>query len=92
MGRPAERPRPRPGERIYELGVGDDDQNIEEDFEQWKENGLWPALLKACGKEGADASQEHQQQTAESVVASLQLRAEAGEGTWARAVPILSPA
>jgi len=67
------------GERIYELGVGDDDQNIEEDFEQWKENGLWPALLKACGKEGADASQEHQQQTAESVVASLQLRAEVQE-------------
>eukprot|EP00747_Dinoflagellata_sp_TGD_P184388 gnl/TRDRNA2_/TRDRNA2_39970_c0_seq1.p1 gnl/TRDRNA2_/TRDRNA2_39970_c0~~gnl/TRDRNA2_/TRDRNA2_39970_c0_seq1.p1 ORF type:complete len:687 (-),score=148.90 gnl/TRDRNA2_/TRDRNA2_39970_c0_seq1:84-2144(-) len=35
--------------RIYERGEGDDDQNIEEDFEQWKGNGLWPALQKACG-------------------------------------------
>lgn len=36
--------------RIYERGEGDDDQNIEEDFEQWQENGLWPAILKALGK------------------------------------------
>ena len=36
--------------RIYERGEGDDDQNTEEDFEQWQENGLWPAILKALGK------------------------------------------
>ena len=39
------------GSRIYERGEGDDDQNIEEDFEQWRENGLWPALRQALGKE-----------------------------------------
>lgn len=37
-------------ERIYGRGVGDDDQNIEEDFEKWRENGLWPALHKAFGR------------------------------------------
>lgn len=36
--------------RVYARGEGDDDQNIEEDFEQWQENGLWPALLKALGR------------------------------------------
>lgn len=44
--------------RVYERGEGDDDQNIEEDFEQWKENGLWPALRKALGKEESQGKED----------------------------------
>lgn len=35
-------------ERVYELGLGDDDGNIEEDFITWKE-GLWPAVCNTFG-------------------------------------------
>jgi len=34
------------GERVFDLGVGDDDGDMEEDFEGWRER-LWPALLEA---------------------------------------------
>jgi len=64
-------------ERIYERGEGDDDQNIEEDFEQWRENGLWPALRKALGLAGSEnAKDEHAVETAESVVKRLPLKLE----------------
>jgi sulfite reductase alpha subunit-like flavoprotein len=33
--------------RIYNRGVGDDSQDIVEDFKQWRANGLWPALEQA---------------------------------------------
>jgi sulfite reductase alpha subunit-like flavoprotein len=42
------------GTRIYNRGVGDDSQDIVEDFKQWRANGLWPALKKAV----ADAQNE----------------------------------
>jgi sulfite reductase alpha subunit-like flavoprotein len=32
---------------MYPRGVGDDSQDIAEDFKQWKANGLWPALKQA---------------------------------------------
>ena len=34
------------GERIVPLGVGDDDDDLEGDFENWKDTKLWPALKK----------------------------------------------
>ncbi|XP_071481377.1 NADPH--cytochrome P450 reductase-like [Diadema antillarum] len=37
-------------ERIYELGLGDDDQNIEEDFVTWKDK-FWPAVCEYYGWE-----------------------------------------
>jgi len=32
--------------RILEIGLGDDDDDLEADFENWKDNILWPALKK----------------------------------------------
>ncbi|CAG0924958.1 unnamed protein product, partial [Notodromas monacha] len=42
------------GNRIYDLGLGDDDANMEEDFITWKEK-FWEAL---CEKFGLEASAE----------------------------------
>lgn len=64
---------------IYGRGEGDDDQNIEEDFEQWKGNGLWPALRAALGigePEGEGTGDAAGLDTAEAAVARLPLRAE----------------
>ena len=41
-------------ERIYPLGMGDDDGSLEEDFMRWRE-GFWPAV---CSKFGVTASGE----------------------------------
>lgn len=38
--------------RVYAMGMGDDDANIEEDFITWKDN-FWPAV---CEKFGVEAS------------------------------------
>lgn len=35
------------GARIFKRGVGDDSQDIADDFKQWREGGLWPALKQA---------------------------------------------
>jgi len=42
------------GTRVFELGMGDDDANIEEDFITWKDR-FWPAV---CEKFGVEASGE----------------------------------
>ena len=34
------------GQRILTLGLGDDDNDLEGDFESWKDNQLWPTLEK----------------------------------------------
>jgi len=65
--------------RIYERGEGDDDQNIEEDFEQWRGNGLWPALCAALGvgKQWGDGADDAAGlDTAEATVSRLPLRAQ----------------
>lgn len=36
--------------RVHRLGKGDDDEDIEADFEAWREEGLWPALQSALGQ------------------------------------------
>lgn len=40
------------GERCFELGLGDDDGTLEEDFETWKE-GLWTSLITQFHPNGA---------------------------------------
>eukprot|EP00930_Biecheleria_cincta_P028631 TRINITY_DN19981_c0_g1_i1.p1 TRINITY_DN19981_c0_g1~~TRINITY_DN19981_c0_g1_i1.p1 ORF type:complete len:683 (-),score=156.98 TRINITY_DN19981_c0_g1_i1:281-2329(-) len=65
---------------IYERGEGDDDQNIEEDFEQWKGNGLWPAMCKAMGLAAEESAGDAQALEApEAVLARLPLRVELAE-------------
>ncbi|CAK9031031.1 NADPH--cytochrome P450 reductase 3 (CPR) (P450R) [Durusdinium trenchii] len=71
--------------RVYERGEGDDDQNIEEDFEQWKENGLWPALRKALGKEENQAKDEGLE-SAEAALQRLTLQVKMAES--ARGLPV----
>ncbi|GFO34081.1 NADPH--cytochrome p450 reductase [Plakobranchus ocellatus] len=43
------------GERVFELGLGDDDANIEEDFVTWREK-FWPAV---CAHFGVEATGEN---------------------------------
>lgn len=45
------------GKRIFDLGFGDDDSNLEEDFISWKEQ-FWPAVCEFFGVEatGEDSS------------------------------------
>mmetsp|Transcript_30035 Transcript_30035/g.75608 ORF Transcript_30035/g.75608 Transcript_30035/m.75608 type:complete len:647 (+) Transcript_30035:75-2015(+) len=45
------------GKRIVELGLGDDDKDIQEDFNNWLEL-LWPALEAHFGLESADVAGE----------------------------------
>jgi len=40
------------GKRIVTLGMGNDDDDVEADFEKWKDEKLWPALSKCYIKEG----------------------------------------
>lgn len=75
--------------RIYDRGEGDDDQNIEEDFEQWKENGLWPALQQALGKESGGEKAEAGLETAEEVLSKLQLQAVVGDAQAAPTDPLV---
>jgi len=65
---------------IYPRGEGDDDQNIEEDFEQWKGNGLWPALQSAVGVSTDGLQQEQSSaeigslESTDQILAKLPLR------------------
>ena len=40
------------GNRIAQIGLGDDDTDLEEDFEKWKDKVMWPTLKKMYIKEG----------------------------------------
>jgi NADPH-ferrihemoprotein reductase len=39
--------------RIAPIGLGDDDKDIEEDFEKWKDSVLWPTMEKLYMQDGA---------------------------------------
>lgn len=46
--------------RVFELGLGDDDGNLEEDFMRWRE-GFWPAVTQSFGWElSEEAGSERQ--------------------------------
>lgn len=40
--------------RIYQRGMGDDSQDIQEDFANWKDGGLWDALKEAVAEVKAE--------------------------------------
>jgi len=40
------------GTRIAPIGLGDDDKDLEADFENWKDNVLWPTMKKLYIKAG----------------------------------------
>mmetsp|Transcript_24403 Transcript_24403/g.56238 ORF Transcript_24403/g.56238 Transcript_24403/m.56238 type:complete len:691 (+) Transcript_24403:83-2155(+) len=67
---------------VYARGEGDDDQNIEEDFEQWKEGGLWAALQAALGEVAAPAGNDENSSslmTTQDVMSKLLLEAKVFE-------------
>ena len=43
-------------QRVYAYGEGDDDKDMEFDFQLWQEDGLWAALKAAMNSIGADKS------------------------------------
>lgn len=45
------------GQRVVELGLGDDDKDIQEDFNQWKDL-LWPALEEHFGLESTEIADQ----------------------------------
>jgi NADPH-ferrihemoprotein reductase len=49
------------GTRIGEVGLGDDDLSLEDDFMQWQDQ-VWPLLADALVKTTADTTDEQQQQ------------------------------
>jgi len=44
------------GSRVVDFGMGDDDKNLEEDYEQWREEKLLPAVAKMFGAATKNAS------------------------------------
>lgn len=55
--------------RLYRRGVGDDSQDIAEDFAKWKAGGLWDALRKAIA-EVEQAGGFSAQQAAQAIIDS----------------------
>jgi NADPH-ferrihemoprotein reductase len=80
--------------RIYAKGEGDDDQNLEEDFEVWREGGLWPALQATLGvsPDSADAAKGQQNdglENMEQVIAKLPLKANICDVKSAKVDPLV---
>lgn len=53
------------GKRVLELGLGDDDDDLEGDFENWKDNVMWPGLSKLYVKDAS--SIPHEERSVESL-------------------------
>ena len=45
-------------DRLAEVGIGDDDNDLEGDFENWKDTVMWPTLKKRFVAEGAAVEQK----------------------------------
>ena len=45
-------------DRLAEVGIGDDDNDLEGDFENWKDAVMWPTLKKRFVAEGAAVEQK----------------------------------
>ena len=41
------------GKRVVDIGLGDDDDDLEGDFENWKDNIMWPALSQLYVKDAS---------------------------------------
>lgn len=71
--------------RVYDRGEGDDDQNIEEDWEQWKDN-VWSSLREALGMSDRPEGMTRRMsdagglESADDVISKLQLEAKFIEG------------
>jgi len=82
---------------IYERGEGDDDQDIIQDFEKWKGNGLWLALRNVFGMEGHPIGQtplsgQHSAwefETEAEVLGKLQLQALVGDARERPSDPLM---
>jgi NADPH-ferrihemoprotein reductase len=66
------------GERAFELGMGDDDGNLEEDFMRWRE-AFWPAVAAKFGWEATETDGSERQYRLEIVDSTVnQFKGEVG--------------
>lgn len=75
------------GNRVVPLGLGDDDSDLEGDFENWKDNVLWPTLKK---RYLADASVlANRKPTTQSLPdCPFEIVYHTGNGTKAESIPL----
>jgi NADPH-ferrihemoprotein reductase len=65
-------------ERVYELGLGDDDGNLEEDFMRWRES-FWPTVAEKLGWQASETGGSDRQFRLEIVEMTSELAVFNGE-------------
>ena len=58
-------------DRLAEVGIGDDDNDLEGDFENWKDTVMWPTLKKRFVAEGAVVDQKKKRKSNSAAGADL---------------------